>query len=303
MPLPSPTTTRAVKLNLRPPLTTLATRLIVTTRSRYTACFSLPPRSRRSSRRSRRSPPPWPPRRGPPGISCSFLESCRSSQRQPGFPRAVREGGDAAVVLVAATVEDHRGDARGLRPLGDERADLLGLGRLVPRRRPHSRVHGGGGRQGAADGVVHDLHDDVPRGPVHHQPRPGGAADDLLAHPQVTPDARARLRRRARPHPAGGVLTRRPLGLRTSHDYLPAFPTLRRITSPWYRTPLALYGSGLRSLRIRAAVSPTSCLSMPSTTNLVGASTRKVMPSGGVTTTGWLKPSANSRSLPLAVTR
>ena len=33
-PLPSPTTTSAVKLNLRPPLTTLATRLIVTTRSR-----------------------------------------------------------------------------------------------------------------------------------------------------------------------------------------------------------------------------------------------------------------------------
>src|SRR5262245_16854604 len=32
-PLPSPTTTRAVKENRRPPFTTLATRLIVTTRS------------------------------------------------------------------------------------------------------------------------------------------------------------------------------------------------------------------------------------------------------------------------------
>src|SRR5690606_24970760 len=34
MPLPSPTTTRAVKLKRRPPFTTLETRLMVTTRSR-----------------------------------------------------------------------------------------------------------------------------------------------------------------------------------------------------------------------------------------------------------------------------
>ena len=34
IPLPSPTTTSAVKLNRRPPWTTLATRLMVTTRSR-----------------------------------------------------------------------------------------------------------------------------------------------------------------------------------------------------------------------------------------------------------------------------
>src|SRR5215471_2749530 len=61
MPLPSPTTTRAVKLKRRPPWTTLATRLMVTTRSRYAVPLSAPPR--RSSRRSRRSPPP-PPRRG-----------------------------------------------------------------------------------------------------------------------------------------------------------------------------------------------------------------------------------------------
>src|SRR5215471_3862409 len=52
-----------------------------------------------------------------------------------------------------------------------------------------------------------------------------------------------------------------------------------------------------------AATSPTCCLSMPSTTNLVGVSTRNAMPSGGLTTTGWLNPSANSRSLPLAWTR
>src|SRR3954467_10461158 len=62
MPSPSPTITSAVKLNRRPPLTTLATRLIATTRSMY-AVLS-PPCPRRSSRPRDRSPPPvrrWAP--------------------------------------------------------------------------------------------------------------------------------------------------------------------------------------------------------------------------------------------------
>ena len=52
------------------------------------------------------------------------------------------------------------------------------------------------------------------------------------------------------------------------------------LTSPAYRTPLPLYGSGLRSLRMFAATSPTCCLSMPVTENLVGVSTANVMPVG-----------------------
>src|SRR5215472_9838241 len=52
-----------------------------------------------------------------------------------------------------------------------------------------------------------------------------------------------------------------------------------------------------------AATSPTCCLSIPSTTSLVGVSTRRVTPSGGLTGTGWLKPSENSTPLPLACTR
>src|SRR5215467_9473418 len=52
-----------------------------------------------------------------------------------------------------------------------------------------------------------------------------------------------------------------------------------------------------------AATSPTCCLSIPSTTSLVGVFTRRVTPSGGLTGTGWLKPSENSTPLPLACTR
>src|SRR4030095_335407 len=50
MPSPSPTITRAVKLKRRPPLTTLATRLIATTRSRcgvFSAGGGPPPPPRR----------------------------------------------------------------------------------------------------------------------------------------------------------------------------------------------------------------------------------------------------------------
>src|SRR5579875_1305274 len=43
-----------------------------------------------------------------------------------------------------------------------------------------------------------------------------------------------------------------------------------------------------------AATSPTCCLSIPSTVNLVGDSTWNVIPSGGLTGTGWLYPVANA---------
>src|SRR5689334_22458787 len=46
---------------------------------------------------------------------------------------------------------------------------------------------------------------------------------------------------------------------------LAALPALRRICSSTYLMPLPLYGSGFLMRRIWAAVSPTSCLSMPVT--------------------------------------
>ena len=48
------------------------------------------------------------------------------SELQSGFAGGVGEGGDPAVVEVAAAVEDDLGDAGGLGPLGDELADLGG---------------------------------------------------------------------------------------------------------------------------------------------------------------------------------
>src|SRR4051812_4478257 len=289
MPSPSPTTTSAVKLKRRPPLTTLATRLIVTTRSMnavFSAALSRGPRSFRS-RRSRRpefspvpppapAPGPPPPRRWGPAIRGSFPSS--SSQCQTAFAGAVRHRGHPAVVPVAAAVEDHGLDTGGLGALGDELADLARLDRLVAFQRPQIDLEGRRRGQRAADHVVDHLGDDVPGGPGHHQAGTLGGAGDLLAHAQMTAGTGGVL-------PLAGATT---AALHTDGHFLPAFPTLRRITSPAYRTPLPLYGSGLRSLRRFAATSPTCCLSMPATVNRVGPSTVKVTPEGGVTTMGWL---------------
>src|SRR4051812_30916179 len=200
MPSPSPTTTSAVKLKRRPPLTTLATRLIVTTRSTK-AVFSAPLSRRLSrSRRSRRPPlfsPPLlvpalvpPPRRWGGAIRRSFslagsLGRCGCSQRQASLAGALRHRGHPAVVAVAAAVEDDRLDPGLAGPGRHELADPAGLGSLVALEDPQVRLHAGGRGQGVAAGVVDDLGDHVSRGPGHDQARALGRAGQVLADAQV----------------------------------------------------------------------------------------------------------------------
>jgi hypothetical protein len=50
--------------------------------------------------------------------------------------------------------------------------------------------------------------------------------------------------------------------------------------------PLPLYGSGGRTLRTCAAISPTACLSMPLTITSVGVGTSNEIPCGAFSTTG-----------------
>src|SRR5660398_277614 len=97
LPSPSPTTTSAVKLKRRPPLTTLETRLMVTTRSMNLHSGSLP--RRLLSRR-------------PLFLSAmSFLRSSSRLQGQATLSGAVGHRRNATAVLVSATVEDDRLDA------------------------------------------------------------------------------------------------------------------------------------------------------------------------------------------------
>src|SRR5579862_7153479 len=98
----SPTTTSAVKEKRRPPLTTLATRLISTTRSWRSRPAALTVRSIR------------------------MRIGKGSSEGQAGFARTLRKRLDLAVELVAAAVEDRRRDARRLGALGEQLAGALG---------------------------------------------------------------------------------------------------------------------------------------------------------------------------------
>src|SRR6478672_9270992 len=221
MPFPSPTTISAVKLNRRPPLTTLETRLIVTIRSMRLLFSpeSRPPRPPRSSRRPR--PPSRPPPRlsrlsrlsvldGPAPLACSaIMQSFRkssSSEFEPAFARGVSQRCDPSAIGVPTAVEHHGLDTCGLGALGDQLSDPDAVGLLVAVDRTHVGLDGR--RRGQRDAVlvVDQLHVDVPRGAVHHQARGLRRARDLLAEPGVPAQP-------SHPTGLGDVLPdRRPLG-------------------------------------------------------------------------------------------
>src|SRR3954447_17383129 len=157
MPFSSPTTTSAVKEKRRPPLTTLATRLISTTRS-------------------------W---RSPAGVTAVLSraigsnEGIEASEAQAALESALRQRLDPAVVLVAAAVEHAGLDSGLLRARREQRTGLLGLlgalhgGELLlgPRDRRH----------GVALVVVDELRLDAPQRAEHGQPRTLGGAAHLGA--------------------------------------------------------------------------------------------------------------------------
>src|SRR4029079_2636175 len=140
MPLSSPTTTRAVNENRRPPLTTLATRLISTTRSW-------------------RSRPELEIERSGAGIESLRLED------QAALPGAFGKGLHAAVVLVSAAVEDRRLDSRGLGALGEQLPGLAGLLHALERLPVVLRPVDGGER--TARLVVDELGEDAAVGAEH----------------------------------------------------------------------------------------------------------------------------------------
>src|SRR3954453_6532403 len=150
----APTTTSAVNENRRPPLTTLATRLISTTRSW-------------------RSKPEAEMDRSGAGMSPSRLED------QAALAGALGQGLDAAVELIAAAVE-HRGlHARGLRALGQQLAGGRGLLHRLQRAQVALGPLDGGER--APGVVVDELGEHAGVGPEHGDPRPLGRAAHLGA--------------------------------------------------------------------------------------------------------------------------
>src|SRR5204863_6838170 len=198
---------------------------------------------------------------------------------QPCFPRRVRHGADAPVVEEPAAVEDHALDAFFDRPLGDGFADRLGpldvaAARRLVERALHRGLHRGRRHERLAAHVVDHLRVDVGHAPEHAEARPLGRPGDPLALPQLDAD----------PAIVFGFDFHR-LTLRPNPYFAPVFPAFFFKTSPVYRTPFCLYGSGLRKRRMFAATWPTSCRSTPVTEMCVCFSIAISMPAGMLNTT------------------
>src|SRR5438034_1278622 len=182
------------------------------------------------------------------------------------------------MVPVASAVEHHPVDPAGLGLLGEELADRLRRGNVAAGRvlGPECLAAAVGGEERPPRVVVDELRIDMVEAPEHGEagPRRGPA--------HVTPN------------PPVPQVARRPPLLRDHFAPAPAFlPTLRRTTSSEYLMPLPLYGSGLRSKRSFAAVSPSRALSAPRSVISVCLSISAVMPSGSGKITGCEYPSAS----------
>src|ERR1700760_1514140 len=183
----SPTTTSAVNEKRRPPLTTLATRLISTTRSWRSRPAEETVRSRTG------------------GIEKPRLATLKD---QPALAGPLGERLNAPVIFVAAAVEHGGVDARGLRPLGQQRAGARGLLHRTP---PAQGRLGPVDRGERAAGVVVDqLREDAAVGGEHRGPGAIGGAANLG------------------PDPAPALQTLRGLG----HHGHARLPTFRATYSP-----------------------------------------------------------------------
>src|SRR5262245_55064652 len=146
-PRPSPTTTSAVNENRRPPLTTLATRLMDTTRSFSSSTLG--------------------------SIFASATLSSLFLEHQAASARRVGERLHPSVVHVTAAIEHHALDALRLRLLGQELADQLGRRDVAALRlpRPEDLAAAVDRQQRPARVVVDQLRVDVVEAAEHRQTR------------------------------------------------------------------------------------------------------------------------------------
>src|SRR5438874_7979795 len=168
----SPTTTRAVNEKRRPPLTTLATRLISTTRS------------------WRSRPAGFTDRSGELGMGVVVAGGAPETlDAEAGLPDRLGERANVAVITVAAAIEHRFGDARRLGPLGERLSRAPGaLGLCQRAQLGLEPAHRG---QRVARGVVDQLRAQASVGAEHRYARPGGGARDLRPHSAAAPQAPA----------------------------------------------------------------------------------------------------------------
>src|ERR1700716_3246663 len=165
---------------------------------------------------------------------------------QSRFARRFGQCLHAAVIQVTTPVEHHSFMAGCLSTLGDQLADGFCTGDIAAGLEAGRFLVRGGGHQRMPLAGVDDLRVNTGHAAEHSQTRP------ILRALDLAPDAR--------------VDTPANIVFRNLLDHLafapaPVLPAFFRSTSPVYRTPLFLYGSGLRKARMFAATWPTICLS------------------------------------------
>src|SRR5919197_3544594 len=158
-PAPSPTTTSAAKEKRRPPFTTLATRLMLTTRSVRSRSF------------------------GFKGVVVAIADPKLTSEFEARVARGVGHRGDPAVIGEPVAVEHHLLHLGGLALLRDQLAHPLGVGLLVAVRAGGFELLGGGGGRDhrLAAAVVHHLRVDVLEALVDGEPRALQSSGHLFA--------------------------------------------------------------------------------------------------------------------------
>src|SRR5260221_4446860 len=203
--------TSAAKPKRRPPFTTLATRLMLTSFSANSL-----------SSRSRCCPSPSRLRRSP------WVRAVRtSSEFEAALAGGVGQGLDPAMIEIGAAVEYDALDPRRLGALGDQLADRgcrfpVGTGLQV---RLDAGIEGRGRGQCPPGGIVDDLGIDMPRRAEHRQPYSAvGRLLQMVAHPLA-------------PAPEESIGVVRHVSLSLAYFF---FPSLRRMVSSAYLIPLPL---------------------------------------------------------------
>src|SRR5690606_14816402 len=183
--------------NLRPPFTTLATRLMETTFSTSSISF---------------------------GSICTN-PSLLVLEVQTGFSGPVRQSGHPAVINVTAAIEYHRFDTlrQGLLPDQQSHSFCRFLVALAGQLIPQGRFQGGRRHQSGAPYVINDLGVNMLSAPVHAEPGTFGCTRDLFPNPVM-------------PLLAHGILVNwlkqilslpSPSACRVTYFLAPALPTFR----------------------------------------------------------------------------
>ena len=193
-----------------------------------------------------------------------MLQTESESELEACLTRGICQSGDSSMITISPTIETDCCDALFLGTFGNEFTDQgrCGLVAAIDRILAGFRFDGSCGNQGSAEIVVDELRVNMLGTTENGKSRPFGRTMKTPPRSKLSADTSYRSCRffaheilpfRGSGYPMSDR-TAPPAGKRLIGHLEPnALPDLRRTTSPSYRTPLPLYGSGGLVLRSSAA--------------------------------------------------